>query len=321
MFCKKYLLIKAKIEILKKHGAFKDQIENYERSFDLHAIRCGNKDNETEFEEMLSVYGFVTQLDIIAANFPTTVFRDYNRIIIGTMERVKSNLCGACNIIMSVKDNGFVCEQCGLNEIVQHVYIGSSGTKKSYKSRNAINSYCEEWLNYLQGKGNANLPPHVFDRLVKLGHNKCGGQIHRVNEITCRTIRQWLKQMKETKYNKFAVNILRQVTRALGNEFQSVSFNEEERTAIISDWKYLSATYNQEYNRLKQKNGAKKNNNSYYPVLLLFIAEMRLAKDSEKLKILRSCVYTQSINTYTVRLNAFRSTCMKLNYTGSGIYA
>lgn len=318
MFGKKYVNMREKIKILKRSNMFTDKISEFERMFELYSMGLYNA-SEQDYENMITSYGLLNKLDIIAYGFPSYVYNEYKKISIDLSSNTRQYICKNCNTPLYQQSSAYICNDCGYIEKVQQVYYGMSQPKKTYKSKSAINNYCEEWLDYLQGKGIVNLPPEIFRGLLTAGKIMCRGQVSLVSEIKCKDIRRWLSQLKATKYNKYVPSLHRRITRELGNEIIPPQFNEEEKAIIISDWRYLSPVYNVEYNKLKQRGKTKKNNNSYYPVFILLIVQMRFG-NTERTRRFEEYIHTQSVDTYKLRLQCWVITCKKLNYTGTGRY-
>ncbi len=313
---KHYKNILEKIKILKNVG-HNEKLENFEQKFLLESIRFYGK-NDSEIEHYISSHQFINQLNNIAEGYNQKIKDDYYKIETKININVREQSCKNCNIPLIKRSSRLICDNCGFNELIQQIYYGELYIRKTKKYKDNNDSYCLEWLNYLQGKGAFILPTEIFQNLIEIAKNYINNNVKIINNIKCKNIRYWLSIIKATKYNKYVPIIHRRLTRELGFEIIPPQFTLDEEQIIISDWRYLSPTYCEEYCKLKQKTNKKRNNNPYYPICIYFIVKTRFGE--ERGRILEPYIHKQSMNTYFLRELSWFNTIERLGYTGIGKY-
>lgn len=306
------------LAILRKNGTASKDVDEFQKQFQLESMRFQGS-SEKVYDRMLTTHGIISRLNVLAKKFPRAVQAEFNKIQLQFNNMQDLTLCEICGNKLVAKITSITCEYCGFSKMVDQVYCAAGSQKKQHKSRETMDHYCEIWLEHLQGRGIFTVPPSIYDRLLDMATVKCRGMPQYVNDIKCIDIRRWLNQLEAAKYNKFIPSIHRRITKDLGNEIIPPQFTEEEKQVIISDWKFLSATYCQEYKKLKPRSNKKRNNMPYYPVCIFFIISKRFTDDI-RVKQFETYVYKQSSDTYRLRLQCWEETCKILNYTGSGHY-
>ncbi len=293
--------------------------------------------SETEFNAFLLTSGFLNKLNSLAMYYPRNIIGNYNKIILESADKVCEKTCPKCEIVLLKVKEGNCCDQCGYVEQILPIYYGERKYKPSKAKDSGSDHYCDEWLNYLQGKGIFNIPNELILCLINECRKICVSKdIKKIEKyepeeikkdvnldllvfIKCSHIRSWLSKYNGSKYNKYVPSIHRRLTRELGREIIPPQFDINEEKVILNDWRFLSETYCTQYKILKQKTDKKKNNNPYYPVCIFFIVKKRF--NDERAIRLEEYIHKQSVETYRMRLQCWEKTCEILNYKPEFYYS
>lgn len=301
-----------KINLLKTAGFDVEEVEN---KILLTALKYNNFTDE-EFENILLTEGVINDINYYVERAPYKLKSELSKNVPKKQETPL--YCKNCNILLCINEDVHYCNLCGINYEIPVFFVEIKTPKR--KSTNA--NYCDEWINYLQGKSIVNINENILNELLKKTREKCSINKefckNMLHMLTCKDIRLWLSALKYSKYYKYVPLLHRRITRELGHEIIPPQFNIEEERIIRLDWEYLNGTFTEQYKKLKPVS-KKKNNSTYYPIFILFIVRMRFAGD-ERTKRLESYIHFQSTETYKLRLQCWENTCKIMKYNGKNKY-
>uniref|UniRef100_A0A6C0BED4 Viral late gene transcription factor 3 zinc ribbon domain-containing protein n=1 Tax=viral metagenome TaxID=1070528 RepID=A0A6C0BED4_9ZZZZ len=161
--------------------------------------------SENIFEQLnniaTDVFKFATSKDISLIN----EFKSINGIAV--MPDNENEICLSCNnsnFKINQESNEMICTICGA------ITKNSGDTFEVIdNSRNipyVSSKHCEMWIKQIFGIENKIIPTDVFDKL-----RRCMNRDN-VNNPTCELLREYLKEIKETKYNGNVVKIKKTLT-------------------------------------------------------------------------------------------------------------
>jgi hypothetical protein len=302
-----------KINIIKKYSSSLNNVDKI-------CLECLENEfylaiNNFEFDVVIVKYKLLDRLNSLSHKLSENAQYEYKRYNLVKPMQERAIICPNCKLSLITYDMELICDVCGYNEPINCMVFDDFMHKRLNKKKDySAPGFCEKWLDLVQGKCLIDIPEEIQNKLIYEIQRKCsiGGIImpKLLNQITCVDIRNWLRIYKYTKYNKFTSYIIRTLTKKIGHEILPPQFTIEEEQLILSDFKYLSVIYCNEYNKMKQKNTNKKNN-SYYPLFIYFIAKERWPY---KVRELDQFIYKQSLNTYNLRLICWEHTIKITNY-------
>jgi len=209
-----------------------------------------------------------------------------------------TNLC-SCGNKMSVRPttSEMVCEICG-NAIT--IYGTSFAETQSYSAdgvRNKHGSYdirrhCRLWLDRIQAKE----ADDVSSCIASL-ERCCKRDRIELYNLKCESIRKYLKETKQTKFNNNVALIRKQMGGLVPPQLTA-----EEESVVMMHFDKCNEIFN------KIKSNAV-SNNPYYPYFMFKIIESILSdSDSRKMKLL-SCIHLQSLSTLIKNDKHWQSIC------------
>lgn len=298
VFYKKLTLVQSCIDRL--NLADKKKLEILEREYFLSSIGS----NE-QFVFVCTKHALVERLNALACKLTETKQAEYAKYVPEKFDNERKLMCPSCKISLVTYSTNLLCDVCGYNiplscSVYDEFLFKKTTKKKDYKR----SEFCQKWLDLVQGKLNIVLP----DTLKESLKNEAS-KIY-LADINCVMVRKWLRTHGAPQFNKFTSNIIREVTRELGDEIIPTQFDNEEEHQIIMDFCNLSDTYCSEYNKLKEKEG-KKNNSPYYPIFIYFIVKERWPYKAVELD---RYIYKQSVDTYNFRQLCWEYTKEKTGY-------
>lgn len=208
--------------------------------------------------------------------------------------------CGEMRFEASKKfiGNRFACNKCG-----EYIPIAVSEESTTESKDYSTGAHCQIWLNRLQGKEHVVIPEDQKILLVAKARRHCyvagSFQINLVDSIKCGELRDWLRELKMTHFNKNIASIRRIITRELGREVIPPQFSMEEERMILLEWNRVAEVYQHNYRELKQSM-KQKTNKPYYPVCILFIVE-RLFPGDLRVTQVAEYVHRQALDTMMLR--------------------
>lgn len=231
-----------------------------------------------------SIFDFMVVQKISTTEFENSFFQ-YQFIYYDSVTDIE--YCPNCRVqyIIDYNQSALICSEC--NEYKQLVgvilddtnTIISDGTilkKNSYKP----SVHCVNHINDLLGKKY----PTQLDGVIKKIKNWY--YEHNINENNAngKNIRVCLKDIKETKYNRFTPSIVRYLS------------GRNEELLSSSEIEHINEKFNQCINIMNISTDKKKNI-KYYPYYIFKIIEDLLVNDQERLKKIASVIHFQSDNT------------------------
>lgn len=211
-------------------------------------------------------------------------------IVDESFENTKSDICPKCVIPYSVEEKTaeYICKNCGKLEKICGVvfedeqFFYQEGQRTKHCKYDPI-KHAKCWIDRLQAREMTLIPSDVI--------NSIKACIKRdelwINDVSCETIRGYLKQLKKTNFNNHVVLIRRRVT-----EIEPTQLTEHEVQLVCM---YVSIVI-QIYISITQD---KKPNCPYYPFFLYKILEQILSKprDATRRRGVLSCFHLQSRDT------------------------
>jgi ribosomal protein S27E len=229
-----------------------------------------------------------------------------------TISNIVYNRCEECNNEMTVFSNRseIVCVKCGVTtklygtvfEDEQFYYQEGQRTKHvSYDP----SKHCRFWIERIQGRESKEIPASVIDAVKKcIKYNN----IRNREDITCKEIRKYLSQTKNSKYNEHVPLIRKLIT---GEPLHQLTDKEVQLITIYFD-KVIRV-----YDEIKPN---KKSNVLYHPFLIYKLiehiiatkprAELRTSKD--RLYHILSYIHLQSRETLIENDKIWKRICEKI---------
>ncbi len=203
---------------------------------------------------------------------------------------IGSDYCPTCAIPYYIEEKTaeYVCKNCGKLEKMAGVvfeddqFYYQEGKRTKHGKYDPI-KHAKFWLDRIQARESTNIPDGVINAI-----KRC---IYRdqqwADNITCETIRMYLKQLKLTTYNNHTTLILKLIT----------GVEPEQLTELEVRLVYMYfGTVIQVFNKIK---GADKSNCPYHPFFIYKIIEQILKSPYQRIrrdKILK-CIHLQARDT------------------------
>jgi hypothetical protein len=201
-----------------------------------------------------------------------------------------ADYCSNCNLQYSIEEKTaeYICKQCGKIEKMAGVvfeddqFYYQEGKRTKHGKYDPI-KHAKFWLDRIQAKESTNIPDDVINAI-----KRC---IYRdqqwADNITCETIRTYLKQLKLTMYNNHTALILKMIK----------GVEPEQLTEIEVRLIYMYfGTVIQIFNKIKNP---EKSNCPYHPYFIYKIIEQIIKSPYDRMrrdKIL-SCIHLQARDT------------------------
>lgn len=226
-----------------------------------------------------------------------------------TPKSISYNKCPKCQQSMKIISNTseIVCEICGITESLYGTVFEDDQFYFQEGNRSKTGSYdpgkhCRFWIERIQARESKEIPESVLKKISEcIKHNK----IRNIEEISCREIRKYLSQTRNSIYNEHVPLIRKLIT---GHSPEPL-LEEEVQSIIIYFDKVIRV-----YEEIKPNN---KSNVPYHPYLIYKIIEHILYKKSpiefqkSKKRILHilSCIHLQSRETLINNDNTWSEIC------------
>jgi hypothetical protein len=156
-----------------------------------------------------------------------------------------------------------------------------------------------KWLNYIQA--NDDVPEDVIDILdgMAIKSFSVNSELMNMSTLSCKQIREWLKEIKMTTYNNSAPSIRKLITGRHGDAIIPPQLSSDEKDLILNDIVNVLTIFPKVVNdrtllRKLNKNRIKKK--TYYPFMIMKLFCYRL-HNSDKLSGLLQCIHFQSTST------------------------
>lgn len=231
-----------------------------------------------------------------------------------------ANQCASCNsanLRVDYESSEIICDDCNVvtvrrAEITEDEQMYNNNISYTKQKNHSELEHAHKWLDYILGKVDITIPQSdielIFNEISKdyklpKGYNK-------FNDMTCHYVRQKIKQIKLTKYNKYVVYIRAKVTEMMGNSVRAPTLTTDEIEHLISEFgailnglkqiksigglasdkKGKSAQLDKSVAAVLEENSQQ---NIYYPYFWYKIIQAKMARDSRKNALL-SCIHIQS---------------------------
>ena len=222
---------------------------------------------------------------------------------------ISYNKCPKCNQGMKIISNTseIVCEKCGITESLYGTVFEDDQFYFQEGNRSKTGSYdpgkhCRFWIERIQARESKEIPESVLIKIREcIKHNK----IRNVEEISCKEIRKYLSQTRNSIYNEHVPLIRKLIT---GRSPEPLLEEEVQLITIYFD-KVIRV-----YEEIKPDT---KTNVPYHPYLIYKIIEHILYKKNPmefqkcKKRILHtlSCIHLQSRETLINNDNTWSEIC------------
>jgi hypothetical protein len=217
-------------------------------------------------------------------------------------DETNSDICPTCKINYSIDEqtSEFACRECGRTEKMYGVvfedeqFFYQEGQRTKHGKYDLI-KHCRFWVDRIQAKENTDIPHAVINAVKKcIRRDKLW-----IDNVTCESIRDYLKQLKITNYNNNIPLIRKIIT---GKEPPTLSDYE-----IKLIFMYFSSVI-PIFNKIKDPS---KSNCPYHPYFIYKIVEQILDKpyESNRRKEILSCVHLQSRETLIENDNLWFRIC------------
>jgi hypothetical protein len=205
-------------------------------------------------------------------------------------EDVGSEMCKKCNILYQIdeKTSSFKCMSCGCTEKMYGVvfedeqFFYQEGQRTKHGKYDPI-KHAKFWTDRIQAKEITDIPERIINKIKRCIR---ADQLW-IDQVSCETIRYYLKQQKITQYNNHIPLIRKIIT---GKE--PPQFSDYEIRLL---YMYFG-TVIQIFNKIK---GIEKSNCPYHPYFIYKIIEQILitSKDYKRKNDILSCIHLQSRDT------------------------
>jgi ribosomal protein S27AE len=226
-----------------------------------------------------------------------------------TPNNISYNKCPKCQQGMKIISNmsEIVCEKCGITENLYGTVFEDDQFYFQEGNRSKTGSYdpgkhCRFWIERIQARESKEIPESVLTKIREcIKHNK----IRNIEEISCKEIRKYLSQTRNSIYNEHVPLIRKLIT---GRSPEPLLEEEVQLITIYFD-KVIRV-----YEEIKPDT---KTNVPYHPYLIYKIIEHILYKKSpmefqkSKKRILHtlSCIHLQSRETLINNDNTWSEIC------------
>ncbi len=220
-----------------------------------------------------------------------------NSTIVRSTANIVYNRCSTCNKEMKIIENlsEIICTYCGITENLygtvfedfQFYYQEGGRTKHgAYEA----SKHCKFWIERIQARESKEIPESVINSVKKcIKSNK----IRNIHDITCKEIREYLKQTKNSNYNEHIPLIRKIITGRSPEQL----LDDELQTIIIYFDKAIKI-----YEEIKPSN---KTNVIYHPYIIYKLIEHTLRKkppieyrqSKERIYSILGCIHLQARET------------------------
>ena len=243
-----------------------------------------------------------------------TIFSTYeNSTITRSVSNISYNKCNKCSremkIIASLSE--MICTYCGITENLcgtifeDEQYYYQEGQRTKHGSYDP-SKHCRFWIERIQAKETKDIPESVLDGVRRcIRHNK----IRNFDDITCKDLREYLRQTRNSTYNEHIPLIRKIITgitpaQLTDQESQLISIYFDKVTRI--------------YDRIKP---ASKNNVSYHPYFIYKIIEHILKVKSpndyrnskKRISNILSCIHLQARETLIENDKTWKQICSMID--------
>ena len=236
------------------------------------------------------------------------LFGKYDNIAIDITDSIlgktESRHC-TCGAIFNIeaKNSEFVCLKCGSTEklygtVFEDEQLFYQEGQRTKHGKYDPTKHCKFWVDRIQAKESAEIPDTVINKIKScIKRDKIWLEC-----VTCPIIRDYLKEIKQTKYNDHVPLIRKYIT---GQE--PPQFSDYELKLI---YVYFSRVM-QIYNRIKPDN---KINSPYHPFFVYKIVEQILNKndDSTRRNYILNSIHLQSRETVISHDNIWQKICEEI---------
>lgn len=243
-----------------------------------------------------------------------SIFSTYeNSTIIRHIPNISNNKCDKCSREMKIISNlsEILCTYCGITETLYGTVFEDEQFYYQEGQRTKHGSYdpskhCRFWIDRLQAKETKEIPDTVLNSIRNyIKHNK----IRNVTDITCKELREYLKQTHNSKYNEHIPLIRKLITgeapaQLTDHELQLLTIYFDKVTRVYDDIKPVS-----------------KNNVSYHPYFIYKIIEhiLIIKKPNEyrnskkRLNSVLSCIHLQAQDTLIENDKIWKEICNEID--------
>ena len=219
-----------------------------------------------------------------------------------TFENCSSDMCENCHTYYHIEEKTaeYVCKTCGhlvkLNGVVfeDEQFFYQEGQRTKHGKYDPI-KHAKFWLERIQARENTEIPEAVINAV-----KRC---IRRdelwIDKVSCQTVRQYLKQLKLTKYNNYVPLIRKTITG-----IEPAQLTEREVRLV---YMYFGIVI-QNFTKVKKDD---KSNCPYHPFFIYKIIEQILNsnKDAKRRRDILSCIHLQSRETLIENDKVWFSIC------------
>jgi hypothetical protein len=251
------------------------------------------------------IMGHMTEIKSIFLNYS-------NSTIIRNITNISYTKCTTCNKDMKIiaGSSEIICEYCGVTESLYGTVFEDEQFYYQEGQRSKHGSYdpskhCKFWLERIQARESKEIPNFVITKIKKcISDNK----IRNTENLSCKDIRKYLSQTRNTTYNDNVPLIRKIVT---GRSPPQLSDQELQMITLYFD-KVIRV-----YDGIKP---ITKTNVPYHPYLIYKIIEHLLhvkSKDTSRINLRRaynilSCIHLQSRETLIENDNTWKQICKYL---------
>lgn len=220
--------------------------------------------------------------------------------------RNEYTICSNCNKTMTTipSESIIFCDLCGNMFKINGIQFDIPANAFShipinkYKQHNS-KKHSLKWLNYIQA--NDDVPESVIDVLDVIAKKSfsINGELMNMSTLTCKQIREWLKETKMTNYNNSAPSIRKLITGRHGDAIIPPQLSSDEKELIINDIVNVLTIFPKVVNDkvlLRKLNKTRIKKKTYYPFMIMKLFCYRL-RHSDKLFGLLQCIHFQSTST------------------------
>lgn len=210
------------------------------------------------------------------------------------------------------------CHNCGFiytlyGTLFEDSQAYSQQTLTSRHKKYNPNVHCEKWLNQIQACENKVIDPEKIKALDAKAVREYtrGGVLRPMTNMTCRQIREWLKDLKMTELNNHAALLRKIITGMHGPPVVPPQLTEAERREILFDFSRAMAVYEEVANDpelLFQCGKTQIHNKFYYPNGLAQVLKKKLRGDKRLMPLL-SCIHFQSCATLARNDKVWKKVC------------
>jgi hypothetical protein len=193
--------------------------------------------------------------------------------------------CGSCGMTATIYDNA-----------IDDMNMYSQDMQKAKQNRHHPIQHCKTWVGRIQAWVGPNVPDSVYTQLrVCFTRDKVI-----LKNVTCRSIRKYLKEKKLTAYNNF-VPFIRKVLTGVSPP----QLTQSELTRLYDTFSHVAKIL---------QDMRPDNNINYYPVFIFKILDEQLPFGTRKVQIME-CIHLQSENTVKVIDNLYAQVCARMGRT------